>query len=74
MSTEQPQSSPIVNRFRQIVLWPVQLMPRDESIQIQSHWEKLTAPGADCVWQEVSESLKVLAMWVSERSNADDSD
>jgi hypothetical protein len=28
-------------------------MPRDENIQIQSHWEHLSALGAQCVWQEV---------------------
>ena len=40
-----------VRRFREILLWPVQLMPLQEGAQIQRHWERLGGPG--CVWQEV---------------------
>ncbi|WP_448189019.1 CorA family divalent cation transporter [Azospirillum sp. sgz301742] len=44
-----------VRRFREILLWPVQLMPLQESAQIQRHWERLG--GADCVWQEVADEF-----------------
>ena len=31
----------VVTHFRQILLWPVQLMPLKEGQQIHSHWELL---------------------------------
>ncbi len=40
-----------VRRFRQILLWPVQLMPLKEGAQIQRHWEHLGGP--NCVWREL---------------------
>ena len=42
-----------VRQFRQILLWPLQLLPLDTSSQIQRHWEVLEAGGADCPWHEV---------------------
>lgn len=44
-----------VRRFREILLWPVQLMPLQEGTQIQRHWEKLGGP--DCVWREVADEF-----------------
>ncbi|HYG87896.1 MAG TPA: CorA family divalent cation transporter [Azospirillum sp.] len=44
-----------VRRFREILLWPVQLMPLKEGTQIQRHWERLG--GADCAWQEVADEF-----------------
>ena len=35
-------SEKLVRQFRQIVLWPLQLMPLHEGTQIQKHWELLT--------------------------------
>ncbi|MBP2313822.1 CorA family divalent cation transporter [Azospirillum soli] len=40
-----------VRKFREILLWPVQLMPLKADAQIQNHWEWLGGP--DCAWQEV---------------------
>jgi len=57
MNTEAPHPSPTASRFRQVVLWPVQLMPRDENIQIQSHWEHLAASGEERMWQEVADEF-----------------
>jgi hypothetical protein len=57
MEISEVHLSPTVERFRQVVLWPVQLMPRDQSIQIQSHWEHLIALGAGCVWTEVADEF-----------------
>ncbi len=49
MSTDPPR----VAHFREIVLWPVQLMPLRDGVQIQRHWEHLnTAAGPD-IWKEV---------------------
>ena len=42
-----------VEKFREIALWPVQLLPRYEGTQIQNHWECLNATSADSVWNEV---------------------
>ncbi len=44
-----------VRRFREILLWPVQLMPLQEGAQIQRHWERLG--GAGCVWREVADEF-----------------
>jgi len=42
-----------VRHFRQILLWPLQLMPIREGSQIQRHWEVLEQGSADCPWHEV---------------------
>ena len=42
-----------VRHFRQILLWPLQLMPLREGNQIQRHWEVLHSAGADNPWREV---------------------
>ena len=41
-----------VTHFRQILLWPLQLMPRQPGAQIQRHWEALECD-PDCPWHEV---------------------
>ncbi len=42
-----------VRHFRQILLWPLQLMPIREGSQIQRHWEVLEQGGDDNPWHEV---------------------
>ena len=42
-----------VRHFRQILLWPLQLMPLHEDEQIQNHWEVLHRQGPDNPWREV---------------------
>ena len=50
----QPDIEKRVRQFRQILLWPLQLMPiRSERTQIQRHWELLQQPGPDNPWHEV---------------------
>ena len=44
--------APRVARFSEIVLWPVQLMPKREGVQIQRHWEHLNEDG-NPVWKAV---------------------
>jgi hypothetical protein len=42
-----------VRHFRQILLWPLQLMPIREGAQIQKHWEVLEQDREDNPWHEV---------------------
>lgn len=43
----------LVRHFRQILLWPLQLMPLTEGAQIQRHWAHLERAGGDNPWGEV---------------------
>ena len=55
---QQPASDKRVRQFRQIVLWPLQLMPiRGERTQIQRHWELLEQPGPGNPWHEVADEF-----------------
>ncbi len=56
MSAE-PQPERWIRHFRQILVWPLQLMPLREGTQIQNHWEILQRPGADNPWQEVQDEF-----------------
>jgi hypothetical protein len=47
----------IVRHFRQILLWPVQLMPVDEDAPIQKHWELLEATHGDNAWRVVMDEF-----------------
>jgi hypothetical protein len=56
----EPASDPgasdiAVRKFRQILLWPVQLMPLKAGAQIQNHWERLAVP--NCPWHEVADEF-----------------
>jgi hypothetical protein len=46
-----------VRHFRQILLWPLQLMPLREDSQIQNHWEVLQQPAPDNPWREVDDEF-----------------
>ncbi len=46
----------LVRQFRQILLWPLQLMPTYEGMQIQRHWE-LLAQCEDNPWSEVADEF-----------------
>lgn len=52
-----PQASKKVGHFRQILLWPLQLMPIREGAQIQKHWELLERPDADNPWCELADEF-----------------
>jgi hypothetical protein len=58
-SSEKPvqQNESVVAHFRQILLWPVQLMPLKEGQQIQSHWELLDCPG--CPWERLLDEFLI---------------
>jgi hypothetical protein len=54
------RSGRIVRQFRQILIWPLELMPLQLDAQIRSHeWDLLTgnAGGADPLWTKVDEEL-----------------
>ena len=46
-----------VRHLRQILLWPLQLLPLDESAPIQNHWELLAEPGPDNPWRQVDDEF-----------------
>ena len=44
----------IVRHYRQILLWPLQLMQIDDGKQHQKDWEMLERAGPDNPWRELS--------------------
>ena len=47
-------ADPIVRHFRQILLWPLRVIPgQAEGTHISKYWELLEALGEQCPWQEV---------------------
>ena len=46
-----------VRRFRQILLWPLQLMPQAEGGQIQRHWERMGDGAPGNPWREVADEF-----------------
>ncbi len=53
MNSPDLNLTPTVTQFREVVLWPVQLLPRHEEVQMQRHWECLMTPECASVWKEV---------------------
>jgi len=47
----------IVRHFRQIVVWPLQLMPLRRGHQVQRHWEALDALKEGNPWREVADEF-----------------
>lgn len=45
----------MARQFREILIWPVQLMPLPGGAPIQNHWEKLG--GDDCPWAELDDEF-----------------
>lgn len=52
-----PAHDKLVRQFRQILLWPLQLLPVRHGMQIQRHWELLEQPGPDNPWHEVADEF-----------------
>jgi hypothetical protein len=46
---------PIVRHFRQIVIWPLQLMPVRPGQQVQRHWEALEAAAPTSPWRKIED-------------------
>ena len=53
MSEQITNSTTVVRHFRQILLWPLQLMPIRPGTQIQEHWELLDQEIAENPWREL---------------------
>ena len=47
----------MVRHFRQICVWPLQLMPLRPGQQVQRHWEALESIKSDNHWREVVEKF-----------------
>lgn len=56
-----------VRHFRQVVLWPLQLMPLKAGVQIQRHWQALEAAGSGHAWRELADELNVESREIRER-------
>jgi hypothetical protein len=53
MPSPVPDSAKRVRQFRQILLWPLQLVPLAEGHQVQRYWEVLQTAGEANRWREV---------------------
>jgi hypothetical protein len=62
-----PAPRPHVRKYRQIVLWPVQLMARHEGAAIQRHWEALSPLDHASAWKEVADEFTADPKQFSER-------
>jgi len=51
------QAARHVRELRQILVWPLQLMPLHEGEPVQNHWEILQRPGPDNPWREVQDEF-----------------
>src|SRR5258706_14024299 len=51
-----PMTKVTVKHFRQIAVWPVQLMPVRRGQQVQRHWELLDAAGGSGAWRAANEA------------------
>jgi hypothetical protein len=52
---ETPSTEIAVREFRQVILFPLQLVPGSGRTQTQANWERLMA--LDCAWQAVPDDL-----------------
>jgi hypothetical protein len=57
MTGADARTDPNVAHFRQILLWPVELMPLRSHEQIQKHWDVLERTSATHPWREVEDEF-----------------
>lgn len=55
--SEAHSSQLVARHFRQILIWPLQLMPLRAGDQVQRHFEALEKIGADNPWREVQDEF-----------------
>jgi len=67
MPHSEQQNQAKVSSFRQVVLWPVQLIPQADNLQIQNHWEYLTAASGQTPWQAVDDEFTAAAQFSERR-------
>jgi hypothetical protein len=54
----EQDATKVVTQFREILLWPLQLMPLKEGLQIHHHWELLTS-AENSPWEELLDEFVV---------------
>jgi hypothetical protein len=52
-----PSPEPLVRHFRQILMWPLQLMPLSPASGMQHHWEALLKDGTAQGWHEIEDEF-----------------
>lgn len=57
----------VIRHFRQVVLWPLQLMPIKPGEPVQRHWQVLEESGAGSPWRELRDELNVESREIRER-------
>ncbi|MBK8752678.1 MAG: hypothetical protein IPL99_13975 [Candidatus Competibacteraceae bacterium] len=58
MSEPTSSAAPVVRHFRQILLWPLRVIPgQAEGTHISRYWELLEALGEQCPWREVADEF-----------------
>ena len=67
MEPSEHQQPPEVDTLRQVMLWPIQLIPQGEDQQIQHHWEYLKAAAGSTPWKEIDDEFTSGAAQFSER-------
>jgi len=56
-----------IRHFRQVVFWPLQLMPIRPGVPVQRHWEALEASGPSGPWRELRDELNAESREIRER-------
>jgi hypothetical protein len=56
-----------IRHFRQVVFWPLQLMPIRPGVPVQRHWEALETAGASGAWRELRDELNAESREIRER-------
>ena len=68
MITASPAaSSHIVRHFREVLFWPVQLMPLTSGGEVQHHWELLAQGGEDNSWRKLRDRFQADDLAFEER-------
>lgn len=67
MNQETPVSTPPrAAKFRQTVLWPVQLIVNEDNHQIHKHWEYLNTAASNTPWKAISDEFSSASSRLSE--------
>jgi len=56
-----------IRHFRQVVFWPLQLMPIKPGVPVQRHWEALETAGPSGPWRELRDELNTESREIRER-------
>ncbi len=50
-------SEGLVRQFREILIWPLQLIPLEATGPVRNHWDLLAEPGPDHPWREIADEF-----------------